>query len=393
MFVFNAQVNKTILFLIGYLAPIGIYGIYHYTVFFNDSPLLLVLFNVHFVPVYYLTGPMIYFYVRSTLRDNNSLHLRDYIHFVPSLIGLVSILPYILSDLDYKIAIAQQMIDNPNSIKDLNTNWFYPNYINVLARPTLLFGYGLGCIIMILKFLKRKKHNIPFEQKNKIVKWLYTISIINLLISLSYLMMTYWFLSNINFNKNDFNQLNVTIATGFLYASIPIIIFIFPEILYGIPKSNDLGQKFKEKEKISRAELLVDEKISYSKSETKHKNDPFYETANAIIKYMETQKPYLRQNFSIDHIISDLNIPKHHVFYCFKNIIKEKFTTLKNKLRVNYAKTLLTTDQVKFNTIEGIGFNSGFSSKSSFFETFKKLTGLTPQEFILLNKKNNIPTL
>jgi hypothetical protein len=64
-------------------------------------------------------------------------------------------------------------------------------------------------------------------------------------------------------------------------------------------------------------------------------------TAKVILNFLDESKPYLNPKFSVQDLINDLGIPKHHVYYCFNNIIQNKFTIIKSELRVNYAKKLL----------------------------------------------------
>jgi RsiW-degrading membrane proteinase PrsW (M82 family) len=180
---------------------------------------------------------MIYFYVRNTLRDDNTLRPKDYLHFLPALIGLISVIPYIFSDFEYKVAIAQAFIDDPNNIKTVKTHWFYPNYINVIIRPILLFGYGIASLTMIFIYSRKQRRNSPIIQKNKILRWLTAISVVAVMISFCYMWMTYVFFTSESLGKDSFNKLNITYIAGFVYALIPIMIFIFPDILYGIPRA------------------------------------------------------------------------------------------------------------------------------------------------------------
>jgi AraC-like DNA-binding protein len=60
-------------------------------------------------------------------------------------------------------------------------------------------------------------------------------------------------------------------------------------------------------------------------------------------------------------------------------MLGKSFTNLINEYRIEKAKELLETEN-NF-TVEGIGYESGFNSKSTFFTTFKKITGKTPTEY------------
>jgi AraC-like DNA-binding protein len=368
------KINRAILYLIGFLVPVACYGIFHHLVFFNQSAFQLALFNVQTIPLYYLAPPMIFFYVRSTLKDNTTLSKSDLLHFLPAFIGLVSILPYIFKSFDYKISIAQQFIDNPNTIKMVHTHWFYPNYVNVIARPTQLFFYSIACLVLIWNYTSEKATQSPVLQKKIVIKWLICISVISFLISLSYMLMTYKFFITTDLKKEVFNQLPISLFGGFAYTIIPVLIIIFPDILYGIPRAT------------TPIEINNENKIEKNTSLEKTTDDPFHETAKQILNYMEQGKPYLNTKFSIVDLIEDLNLPKHHVYYCFNNILPHKFTTLRTHYRIAHAKKLLLSEKVDVMSMEGIGLESGFASKSSFFSVFKQETGLTPFDFAEKNR-------
>jgi AraC-like DNA-binding protein len=59
--------------------------------------------------------------------------------------------------------------------------------------------------------------------------------------------------------------------------------------------------------------------------------------------------------------------------------LNKSFTDFINELRIEVSKEYLVT---KGNlTIESIGYESGFNSKSTFFKAFKKFTGITPLQY------------
>lgn len=65
--------------------------------------------------------------------------------------------------------------------------------------------------------------------------------------------------------------------------------------------------------------------------------------------------------------------------------------TLLNQLRVNKAKEILVSPEHKHLSMNGIATEAGFKSRSKFYQSFKKDTGLTPSEYIsTYNLKNQI---
>lgn len=163
---YNYRINTNGLYLSGFLIPLCISAILHYFTILDNSPFYLAIVYGHFMPLLYLTGPMLYFYVRGTLKDNSKLSKWDFIHFLPCLIGLVSIFPYYFEDFDSKILIAENLIKNPNYHKIVNISWLYENSYNLLARTILLVGYLLASLFMLFRFsLDKKRNTVSSNQK------------------------------------------------------------------------------------------------------------------------------------------------------------------------------------------------------------------------------------
>lgn len=74
-----------------------------------------------------------------------------------------------------------------------------------------------------------------------------------------------------------------------------------------------------------------------------------------------------------------IGIPPHRLSHLLNDHVGQSFSAFVNTYRINEAKHLLYTEPTL--TIEAIGYEAGFSSKSSFYTTFKKYTGTTPAAF------------
>jgi AraC-like DNA-binding protein len=113
-----------------------------------------------------------------------------------------------------------------------------------------------------------------------------------------------------------------------------------------------------------------------------NKNDESFKLlSQRILEYFDNEKPYLQQNFSLTQLAIALNIPQHHVSYCFSEYLETTFTKLRTLKRIAYAQTLLREGITKDFTIEKVAELSGFSSRSTFFSAFKEQTGMTPAEY------------
>ena len=75
-----------------------------------------------------------------------------------------------------------------------------------------------------------------------------------------------------------------------------------------------------------------------------------------------------------------LHIPKHHLTEVLNTAIGKNFFQFVNAYRVEAVKAALSKKDNLY-SIEAIGYDCGFSSKSSFFTVFKKMTGMTPLQY------------
>lgn len=100
-----------------------------------------------------------------------------------------------------------------------------------------------------------------------------------------------------------------------------------------------------------------------------------------IEKLMAGQKPYRDADLKLGGLASMLNIPAHQLSQLLNDNLGKSFTTYINEFRISEACQLIA---LRPNiTLEQIGYEVGFNSKSTFFASFKKITGTTPAAYQL----------
>jgi AraC-like DNA-binding protein len=370
--VFNVKINKNAIYLAGFLFSLCIFGILHNLTFDEDSPFVLALFRGHFLPAIYAMGPLLYFYVRGTVTDQSKLKKSDYLHFVPSVISYITIIPYLLSPFSYKLEMAKLIIENPQFTNRDTQYFLIPQNYHFYLRALSAAIYSIASLSMLIRSAKQFQFkSVPKSQKNLIIRWLYTLTILSVFIFVCYIPLSLYLikLKNFPFTISEITYNIVDRISGYSYCVIPLTVLVLPQILYGLPIA--LSKKQKEEPKDFWADTF-----------TILEEDPFMEVSKSVIEHLKNNKPYLDPEFNIEHLSEQLNIPKHHLYYCFANIIKIKFSKIRNILRVEHAKNLLTEGKSHNLKLEAIGFESGFVSRSHFFATFKEETGLTPSEFL-----------
>ena len=128
------------------------------------------------------------------------------------------------------------------------------------------------------------------------------------------------------------------------------------------------------------AEKEIPAQICAKKEELIDKN-LMLDIAKSLEKVMKEEKPYLNKNLSLNLLTDKLNIRTHSLSYILNTHYNKNFYTYVNNFRIDYCKALLKNSKKQHLSIEGIAFEGGFGSKSTFNTLFKKQTGMTPTQF------------
>lgn len=94
---------------------------------------------------------------------------------------------------------------------------------------------------------------------------------------------------------------------------------------------------------------------------------------------MTSQKPYKQQGLKLQELAALAQTSKHELSKVLNDTYGKGFARYVQEYRVAEAKALIASHHHL--SLEGIGNEAGFKSKSAFFEAFKKITGTTPAAF------------
>ncbi len=379
---YNLSINKNVIYLSGLLFLLSLSGLLHYFVILSNSENGIAFFYTHFMPVLYLQGPMLFLYVNGTLKDEFTFNWKKGLHFVPFIIAFISISNYYFVPWEVKLKIAKAIIASPEILLSIDVYNIGNHFVNLPARTLTLLLYSIATLYILIRYSIKNKVNPPLS--DKIIKWLYFITIIVIICATSYIGLIYEFVINNIKTRQEISKELYNYITAFSFSLIPLIMLLFPEVLYGIPKVKrkkiDLF-KSNNTNFVNNITLVDEEQV------IKDENPEMKELANLIQYYLITEKPFVDPKFSINDLAKQLDVPKHHLYYCFNSILKTKFTTLRSQIRVDYAKEFLLNGELEQLSMEGIWPKTGFSSRTNFFVTFKEITGLTPSEFVQVNSK------
>ena len=100
---------------------------------------------------------------------------------------------------------------------------------------------------------------------------------------------------------------------------------------------------------------------------------------SALIECMLIDKLYKKQKLSLNDVARHLKLSPHELSQLLNQVYHLNFTDFTNTYRIQFVKEQLKNkNNFESTTIESLGHQAGFSSKSAFFAVFKKVTGLSP---------------
>jgi YesN/AraC family two-component response regulator len=97
---------------------------------------------------------------------------------------------------------------------------------------------------------------------------------------------------------------------------------------------------------------------------------------------MKEDKLFLDENISLRQLAEILNIHPNYLSQVVNVHFKKNFYDFINSYRVEEFKRLVVLPENKKKTFFALAYDCGFNSKASFNNSFKKLTGTTPTEFL-----------
>ncbi|SJZ60213.1 helix-turn-helix domain-containing protein [Sediminibacterium ginsengisoli] len=91
---------------------------------------------------------------------------------------------------------------------------------------------------------------------------------------------------------------------------------------------------------------------------------------------MQQKELYKNANLTVSELARHMNIPSHQLSQLLNEGLNKNFTSYVNGFRIGKACDMITEGHPY--SLESIGYEVGFNSKSTFYTAFKKITGTTP---------------
>ena len=330
---------------------------------------------VHWLPLSYLLGPLLFFYVKTTLSDNNKLEKWDWLHLLPAVFIVINCLPFTTLPFDQKAQIAHEIV-NVTENYTLDFNFVSFEFI-LYSRSIHLLFYAVFSVGFFYQHSKKivKTYSSRSSNHSIISRWIYLLCLLQIVIAINSIghMST---LYGVQFNVLGIPSTSIftekyyfeICGGGFFLQNI--FLFLFPKILYG-----NVSYTIEE----GKNNIIEDLKSNLPK---KQKETPTIQDIEQIIQAYLLNSPFVHKEFSLSQMSFDLKIPERFLSNYFNKDLNITFSEWRKHLRIDYVCSLIEAGESKNLTIEAIATNAGFASRSKFIDAFKERKGVTPSAFI-----------
>jgi AraC-like DNA-binding protein len=162
---------------------------------------------------------------------------------------------------------------------------------------------------------------------------------------------------------------------------------------YGVFRYRLAGNKEGIEGLLSQSVSLLPEKFPKDvilKKETETTNLDSFTKENVYFKKLETlcevHQIYRDSTLNREKVAEQLGISAGYVSQLINVITGDNFANFINNYRVEAVKKMILDSDFENYSLLAIGLESGFTSKTTFYDAFKKATGMTPNSFRNINK-------
>ncbi len=287
------------------------------SVFFYFNPHLSGVFIQIGLSACILIGPSLYLYITSLVKENQKKTNKWVFHIIPFLL----------------IVIALGIIYPYWTYKWL---WKYVVYLIYLQWFIYIIITGIK-----LKHIFKKLFSYK-DRLNDIEIWLASVFIGTTIIWLAY---------------------NTVSYTSYIVGALSFSFVFYLLSLLWIFKRNKNTLFFEEKIKYENKKIAPEKATSIL----------------ADLSIINDKALYKNPNLKLSDVAKQINILPNELSQFLNDNLGKSFSLFINEYRIEEVKQLLTSNNNY--TIEAIGYDCGFNSKSTFFTTFKKITGSTPANY------------
>ena len=275
--------------------------------------------------------PFFFLFILYLYKDFRSLRWKDLLHFIPVILVLIHFLPFFFTSAEMKI----KWLQGENLIPNANLPGWYFYFISFYSLAYLIHAFKI--------FIKNKYH---------------TSKVLNVFLYLMFIgTLIFLILAVIKIESPYAGELNnfmyLLLASGFILISIIVL-----------ASNNGFNLKLIRKYQSSN--------IDFQKS-----SEIFKKAKELVYREKMFKNPDLR----LLDIAKKINVPSYLLSHSINQQTNKSYNDFINEIRIEEAVNLISNENSRHYTLEAIGYEVGYKSRSSFYSAFKKIKNCTPANY------------
>ena len=324
---------------------------------FNNliSPIPNIILNYRALGI--IVFPSFYLYFKKLQLDVKGFSIQDGVHFV---------LPIV-------IAIFNLLFFDEKSLYPL------PGKLVICALMLFYLIKSFG-IVKSVNTVDTNSNNAKEKSNEHIRKWmLFFMTIVFLgVLRLILTIITDHYFDTLSLGENHL----------WLFAIVLNVLFLTflanPKLLFGIDKLDALVNDFSYVH-LDSLSLFNKQRIKKVKSKKDLKLKEIV-NSNLLLYLKKIQEGienniFRNKNITLTGLSAKLNIPQSHLYFVFKYHSPLGFFEFIKRVQISDAQEMIRSGYLKMNTMDTLAPLVGFSSYSTFYKTFLKVTNCSPTEF------------
>jgi AraC-like DNA-binding protein len=347
---FNSNSNKYLAYLLFTLSIILLNHVFEIEDAFTPYPFLRFIEHVEWV---FLIPAFLFLFIINRIDDAVKSKQKAYLCFIPFAYSAVLT---IIQDLDYVAGI----YTIPQSGLDL---------INILGLIYLALAVTFIPFLPLYSYFMIRHLNDSQEKK-----WIITLLTIISSLLFAYLITC---LAGLFFQYDISPTMNVLALTATFIIHWTAYIGIYK---YKLAKNKDAIYNFLNKDfAISHTNLqIVENSTSEEYRESITADNLYFQKLELLCK---EQHIYTDSTLNREKVAEKLGISVGYVSQIVNTITGDNFANYINQYRVEAVKEMISNSEYENYNLLTMGLESGFTSKTTFYKAFKKVTGQTPNEY------------
>lgn len=335
----HSQSNRLLAITIWLMAWASLNVYLSYTGWYYSNTTLAIIHALIPMVIIMPVGPLLYFYVKSSLSPGFKITKKQRLHFLPLLIDLVPSFVTILylvtatTGIDSAPKAWGVFIDNYNVYSDI------PRWISLTCY-----------IILSIKYLKESEQEAGFKWIQQFIRVFLVFQVIWLLYLIPYVIPSYTDLMLITFS--------------WIPVYVPLAVMIY---WLGIRGYVSYLHNTAVRKKSVVSPLLAPAIIE--------------EAALLLQKAMKEDEIYLHPDLNLQMLAQHTGITQKTISAVLNQHFRKNFNEFVNYYRVEAFKKKLQQPELDNLTIAGIAMECGFNSKATFQRIFKEFTNTSPSEY------------